>query len=101
MTETETSNSTSDYNGWANRATWNVSLWISNDENLWDAACRAVDLLQRRGTLSESVTPTWAKSFACVEFENRFGIRETPDGYSLTDENIDWSAIADMIKELA
>lgn len=100
MTETETTTSNSDYNGWANRATWNVSLWISNDENLCNAACRAVDLLQQRGTL-DSVTPEWAKAFCRVEFANVFKREQTPDGFDINDPSIDWSAIADMIKELA
>lgn len=100
MIQTEIQNSES-YNGWANRETWNVSLWIGNDENLYDAAAQAVDFLTRHGKLSESLTPSWAKAFATVEFFARYGKPETPDGIQTNDPKIDWSAIANMIKELS
>lgn len=29
-----------EYEGWRNRATWNVSLWINNSESLYNAACK-------------------------------------------------------------
>ena len=35
---------TEGYNGWKNRQTWNVYLWIENDEPLYRAA---VEFLQR------------------------------------------------------
>jgi hypothetical protein len=92
---------TETYNGWDNRATWNISLWISNDKNLYRAAAEAVDTLNRCGTLDISLTPTWAKAFAKVNFEDRWGKSETPDGYSVADPSINWSQIADMIKELS
>jgi hypothetical protein len=72
-----------------------------NDENLYDAAAQAVDFLTRHGKLSESLTPSWAKAFATVEFAARYGKPETPDGIQTNDPKIDWSAIANMIKELS
>ena len=31
------------YNGWENYETWNVALWINNDEGLYDIARRCDD----------------------------------------------------------
>lgn len=88
------------YNGWKNRATWNISLWIGNDENVYRAAEKAVDKLRERGILECALTPSWAKAFTGIAFEDAFGKTETPDGYSVDDADIDWSAIAEMIKDL-
>ena len=35
------------YNGWKNWATWNVALWLGNDEGLYRAAREEVDRLRK------------------------------------------------------
>lgn len=32
----------SDYNGWTNYETWNVNLWVSNDEGLYNEKMRVL-----------------------------------------------------------
>ena len=72
---------TSTYNGWANYETWNVVLWIENDEGLYNVAkqCRnyqeLVDLL-----------------YDC-------GSTETPDGVKWDDSKIDGLAVNGAMKD--
>lgn len=61
-------------NGWANYETWNVILWVGNDEQLYQLASRC-------------------RSFA--EFRDRMRSTETPDGVSWHDPNLDLQAIAE------
>ena len=74
--------STATYNGWANWETWNVSLWIQNDQGLYDAAkgCRSyqdlVMMLRDRGS------------------------KETPDGCRWDDPAIDGMEINEMMADL-
>lgn len=60
------------YNGYKNYQTWNVCLWISNDEGLHKEA---------RGCASFS-------DFV-YKLRNEFGIIETPDFVAYNDSGID------------
>ncbi len=61
----------SDYNGWKNYETWNVNLWIQNDESLSSIAFE-----------SESY-----KDF--VDTMRELGSLETPDRVAWNDSGID------------
>lgn len=55
-------------NGWTNYATWNVNLWIDNDEGIYNAKR---DLLRRRKR------PVTGETVRCFYFNNMGGT--TPD----------------------
>jgi len=79
--------STETYNGWANYQTWNVSLWIQNDESIYR---------QVIGLLNSKVTSYLAIS-KCLSA--MFG-EETPDGTLWQDENLNHAELNEMLLEL-
>ena len=80
------------YNGWKNRATWNVSLWVSNDQGLYECAMQYVAWAKEN-----KKRITW-KGF--VEYANLEGDR-TGDGYKFDSKVLDTAALAAMLKEMA
>jgi len=72
------------YNGWANWETWNVALWIQNDEGLYNLA-------RRRSTRNyqDLVAILW-----------ECGSKETPDGCRWDDPKIDGLEINAMMEDL-
>jgi hypothetical protein len=77
------------YNGWKNYETWNVSLWIQNDEFLYDLAMRCKDYSE----FKSSIQGGFAQEFM------KLGL-ETPDGVSWNDSGLDIEALNKMIGEL-
>lgn len=41
-----------EYNGWTNRETWTVNLWLTNDDYYYDELC---DIIKDFDTLAEQV----------------------------------------------
>jgi hypothetical protein len=73
MTTTFQANLTdTEYNGWTNYETWNVALWIQNDEGLYNLARGAGDY----------------KTFADVMTEFYGDDAQTPDGVKYADPKV-------------
>lgn len=71
------------YNGHKNYQTWNVSLWINNDMDLYRIA---------------------AKSENYKEFADRLldvGVSATTDNVSWSDEDLDFNALNELIESIA
>jgi hypothetical protein len=71
------------YNGWTNYETWNVALWIQNDEGLYDLAREFSDYDQLVSVLYEE-----------------FGVRETRDGVKFNSSKINRIEMNEMLQDL-
>jgi hypothetical protein len=76
------------YNGWRNWETWNVALWVQNDEGLQRIARR----------VRNHKRPYWS----LVGTLEGLGATATPDGaaYRQSPDILDIKALNDMIREL-
>ena len=70
-----------EYNGWKNWATWNVALWLGNDESLYKMARRFVNYKDIAQELVDC------------------GIAATPDGASYTDPDLDTYALDEWMMD--
>jgi hypothetical protein len=75
---------TTTYNGWRNWETWNVALWLGNDEGLYSLA-----LDHRRHGYG-----------ALVATLRELGLTETPDGAAYNDSGLDTEALDELLTEL-
>jgi len=72
----------STYNVWKNRATWNVALWIGNDEGMYEFAKECGSYQTFVDTMRE------------------VGYTETPDRVAYNDSSLDIERLDEMISEL-
>ena len=71
------------YNGWANYQTWNVALWLQNDEGLYREACM------------------WAEhGYKSLAHHLVYFGQTTPDGVDWQDPELDVDELNQMMAEL-
>lgn len=94
-----TESSSEEYQGWKNRATWNVALWVNNDEGLYREAVAYVQRCKARRVVAGErfATPRWR---VFVESAGLSG-QKTPDGYAYDGIRLDYKALSAMLKEMA
>lgn len=81
------------YNGWANYETWNVALWISNDEGLYQIAKEAGSYKSFTERLKDIYEAAKSLDDVAVAFQ-------TPDGVAWNDSNLDIDALNEMLSDL-
>ena len=75
-------------NGWKNYETWNASLWIQNDEGLYEIA---------RDIMRRAPRYPYQEFIACME---SLGSQSTPDSVRWMDGLIDEDEMNEMMMEL-
>ena len=74
---------TSDYNGWSNRATWNANLWINNSQALYKTIGTIANTCSTVSEVSDNI-----EGYMLILWKDK-----TPDGETLG--MVNWVEIAD------
>jgi hypothetical protein len=76
------------YNGWTNWATWNVNLWIDNEEGTYRAKQQ---FLRRASTINAYTVAEFCRDVLTAFY----GREHTPDMEPRDMANVDWEQIAE------
>jgi hypothetical protein len=76
----------SDYQGWANRATWNIALWVNNDFQLYSQAMEFINDYKGKKPYQD--------------FVKVYNLDTTPDHISFTDNSLDITELDAMMEDL-
>lgn len=79
------------YNGYPNRQTWNIMLWMDNDEGCYRAYREAVDRYRAKGKRFGGV----AAQRVCLDCLGD----KTPDGVKVSGTKVRWAKIAEAMRE--
>tara|TARA_Y100000004_G_scaffold39945_1_gene43130 strand:+ start:175 stop:447 length:273 start_codon:yes stop_codon:yes gene_type:complete len=90
MNNTEIQMTDTTYNGWTNYETWNASLWIENDQFLYNTAKACIEY-------AEANECPYDKFIRCMI--NCKSVT-TGDGIRWDDDNIDRTEMIEMMAEL-
>lgn len=77
------------YEGWKNRQTWNVALWINNEYALYQAA---VEFMK--------INPDPKNPYKAFILNQRMEEDRTPDGYRYWSMMLNYEELNEMMKEL-
>ena len=96
------------YNGWKNYQTWNIMLWVNNDEGISTMVEHSLFCWLRHNVENDnlngkdiqeyfvnSVSFDTLRDIMCID--EAFPTNQTRDGVRLDDSSIDWDAIRSSI----
>lgn len=84
----------STYNGWKNRETWNVSLWLNNTEEFYRTAVDFMRTYKGRKPYKDFIA-----TYSGAGVGSLLGL-ETGDRVMWSDSQLDYNALNEMMREL-
>ena len=79
------------YNGWSNYQTWNVSLWLQNEEIYFCVAANCETFTEFREKLQD-IRRFWQPPTNWID--------QTADGVSFTDESLNIQELDDLVSSI-